>query len=174
MLTNFIYISKIHSNQCTNCLLMEEKKQGLKNLKGLKAFIDNSQTIHDAYENYILTKKKTVSVVSDNKIADMEVDKKIVPLVIDFFFKRKGTQISTSMPPIPPTVARHPYKDATHASMLPRLPRPHALARHPCKHATHATHAGSYSTPFLKLDNLSWFSFQMNSKPSEQVHTHYH
>ena len=90
------------------------------------------------------------------------------------FFKRKGTQISTSMPPIPPTVACHTYKDATHASMLPTPPRTHALARHPCKHATHATHAGSYSTPFLKLDNLSWFSFQMNSKHSEQVHTHYH
>ena len=85
MLENFIYTSKIHSNQCTNCLLMEKKKQGLKNLKGLKAFIDNSQTIHDTYKNYILTKKKTVSAVSDNKIADMEVDKKLVALVIDFF-----------------------------------------------------------------------------------------
>ena len=31
-------------------------------------------------------------------------------------------------------------------------PMPPKLARHPHKQATHATHASTYSTPFLKLD----------------------
>ena len=43
-------MSKIHLNQSINCLLMEEKKQTLKN-KNLKAFIDYSQTTDDVYEN---------------------------------------------------------------------------------------------------------------------------
>ena len=43
-------MSKIHLNQSINCLLMEEKKQTLKN-KNLKAFIDYSQTADDVYEN---------------------------------------------------------------------------------------------------------------------------
>ena len=133
MLTNFIYISKIHSNQCTNCLLMEEKKQGLKNLKGLKAFIDNSQTIHDAYENYILTKKKTVSVVPDNKIADMEVDKKIVPLVIDFFLRGKELKYPLACHPY------HPRQHVTHTRTPPMLACYPGYPDHTHLHATHAS-----------------------------------
>ena len=44
-------MSKIHSNQRINCLLMEEKKKGIEILKNSKAFIGYSQTIDDVYEN---------------------------------------------------------------------------------------------------------------------------
>ena len=43
-------MSKIHSNQSINYLLMEKKKQELKIKKSPKAFIDYSQTIDDVYE----------------------------------------------------------------------------------------------------------------------------
>ena len=44
-------MSKIHLNESINCLLIEEKKQKLKNKKNPKVFIDYSQTIDDVYEN---------------------------------------------------------------------------------------------------------------------------
>ena len=53
----------IHSNQRTNCLLMEEKKVGIKTLKNPKAFISYSQKVDDVYENledYSPTKKRIV------------------------------------------------------------------------------------------------------------------
>ena len=38
-------MSRIHSNQRTNCLSMEEEKQGLKKLKNPEVLIDYSQTL---------------------------------------------------------------------------------------------------------------------------------
>ena len=68
-MTKFIFnILKIHSNQSTNYLLMEEKKVRIENLKNPKAFIDYSGTI-DVYENldnYNPTKKRRVLPVFDD------------------------------------------------------------------------------------------------------------
>ena len=53
-------MSKIHSNQSINFLLMEEKKVGIEILKNPRAFIDYSQTIDGVHENlkdYNPTKK---------------------------------------------------------------------------------------------------------------------
>ena len=62
-MTEFIYTSKIHSNQSVNYLSMGKAKQTLKNWK---AFIDHSQTIDDVYENLgdYNPAKKTKSVNS--------------------------------------------------------------------------------------------------------------
>ena len=43
-------MSKIHSNQSINCLLIRGK-EGTENSKSQKAFIDYSQTVDDVYEN---------------------------------------------------------------------------------------------------------------------------
>ena len=55
-------MSKIHSNQRVNYLLMEEKK-GIKKSKNPKMLIDYSQTddVYDNFKDYNLTKiKKSV------------------------------------------------------------------------------------------------------------------
>ena len=70
MLTKFIYMSKIHSNQSINCLYTG-KKVGIKYEKIPKPFIDYSQTINDVYENlkdYNPTKEKKVLTVFDDMI----------------------------------------------------------------------------------------------------------
>ena len=59
---------------------MGEKKQG-KKLKSPKAFIDYSQTIDDVYKNledYNPTKKRKVSLVFDDMIADIEANKILI------------------------------------------------------------------------------------------------
>ena len=48
ILINFIYPSKIHSDQL---LINRREKQEIENLKNLIAFIDYSQTIDEAYKN---------------------------------------------------------------------------------------------------------------------------
>ena len=63
-------MSKIHSNQSINCLLV-----GIEILKNLKTFIDYSQTIDGVYENledYNSTKERRVLIVFDDMLADME------------------------------------------------------------------------------------------------------
>ena len=61
---------------------------GIENLKNPKALIDYSQTIDDVYENskdYNPTKKIGVLIVFDDMIADMESNKKLIPIVIELF-----------------------------------------------------------------------------------------
>ena len=59
-------MSKIHSNQSIDCLLMAEKKKEIEILKNPKAFNDYSQTIDEAYKNldyYNPTMKRSVNSV---------------------------------------------------------------------------------------------------------------
>ena len=44
-------MSKIHSNQGINCLLIEQKKVEIKKWKNPKAFIDYSQRNDNVYKN---------------------------------------------------------------------------------------------------------------------------
>ena len=86
----FIYKSKIHPNHSINYLIMEEKKVGIENLINLKAFTDYSQTTDDVYENledYNPTKKRRMLIVFDNIIADMGSNKKLSPIVTEFFLR---------------------------------------------------------------------------------------
>ena len=67
-------------------------------LKNPKACIDHSQLIDDVYENlegYNPTKKRRVLIVFDNMTADVESNKKLSPIVNEFFFERKKTQYFT-------------------------------------------------------------------------------
>ena len=80
---------KIHANQTINCLLTEEKKIGIKKKQQkTKALIDYSQTIDDVYENledHNPTKKRTVLIVLDDMMADIESNKKLSPIVTELF-----------------------------------------------------------------------------------------
>ena len=55
-----------------------------KELKNSKAFIDNSQTIDDVYENledYNPKKKTKMLILFDDMIADMESSNKLSPIL---------------------------------------------------------------------------------------------
>ena len=78
-------------------LIYERQKVGIKILKNPKALIDYSQTVDDAYgnlENYNPTKKRRVLIVSDDMIADMESNKKLIPAVTELFLRRRKFSIS--------------------------------------------------------------------------------
>ena len=61
-------------------LINEREKVGINKLKNPKAFLVYSQTIDDVYENledYNPTKERKVLTVFDDKIADIEANKKL-------------------------------------------------------------------------------------------------
>ena len=96
ILAEFIYMSKIYSNQSINYLLTEEKNEELKNPK---AFIGYSQTIEHIYENledYNSAKKRRVLIVLvfDDMIADMESNKKLSPIVTELLLRERKLKIS--------------------------------------------------------------------------------
>ena len=67
-------------------------------MKNQKTFIDYSQTTDDVYESledYNPTKKRTVLIVFDYMIADMESNKKIKSYSCWIVFKTKKTQYFT-------------------------------------------------------------------------------
>ena len=74
-----------------------------------------------------------------------------------------------SMPPTPPTLARHSPKHTTHTTHASTSPTPHTLAHYPRKRATHAS---TNNTPFLKnvksyYLNLNFFQV-LQSAPLEK------
>ena len=83
-------MSKIHSNQSINCLLIRGK-EGTENSKSQKALVDYSQTIDDVYENlkdqYNPTEKSKVLIVFDDVVANMESNKKLSSKVTELFLR---------------------------------------------------------------------------------------
>ena len=78
-------------------LINGREDEGIENLKNPKALIDYSQTIDDVYENladYNPTKKRTVLIVFDDMIADMESNKKLSPVCTELFLTRRKPNIS--------------------------------------------------------------------------------
>ena len=77
-------------------LIKGREKVGIKKLKNPKAFTDYSQAIDDGYENldYKPTKKRTVLIVFDDMIANMEPNKKLSPIVTEFFLRERQLNIS--------------------------------------------------------------------------------
>ena len=87
---------KIYSNQNINFLIMKEKKRNWK-FKKSKAFIEHSQTVDDVYENledYHPTKKNKMLIVFDDMIADMEFNKILSSIVIEFLLKGRKLNIT--------------------------------------------------------------------------------
>ena len=73
-------------------LITGEEKVGIKKLKNPKAFIDDSQTIDEVYENsenYDPPKKRRVLIVL-HMIADMEFNKNLSPKVIELFLRGRN------------------------------------------------------------------------------------
>ena len=90
------YMSKIHLNQSISCLLMKKKKVGIEKQKVPKQLIDYSLTVNDDYENLEgcnRTEKRIVLIVFDDIIEDMESNKELTPIVIEFFFRRRKLNI---------------------------------------------------------------------------------
>ena len=70
---------------------------GLKHFKDLKAFIQHSSDMNDAYksiEEYNSGKEWTVLIVLDDMIADMISNKKFQPVVIELFIRGRKLNIS--------------------------------------------------------------------------------
>ena len=66
-------------------------------MKNQKTFIDYSQTTDDVYESledYNPTKKRTVLIVFDYMIADMESNKELSPIVAELFLRQRKLNIS--------------------------------------------------------------------------------
>ena len=73
------------------------EKVGIEILNNPKAFINYLQTIDDVYENskdYNPTKKRRVSIVLDDMIADIESNKKLSPIVTKLFLRGRKLNIS--------------------------------------------------------------------------------
>ena len=69
-------------------LIKGREKVAIENLKNPKTSIDYSQTIDDVYkklEDYNPTKKRIVSIMFNDMIADMISNKKLSPKVIELF-----------------------------------------------------------------------------------------
>ena len=78
-------------------LINGREKLGIEKLKNPKALIDYSQTIDDVYENledYNPTKKRKVLTVFDDMIADTDCNKKLSPIVTEFFSRERKLNIS--------------------------------------------------------------------------------
>ena len=79
-------------------LINGREKVEIKTLKNSKAFIDYSQTIDDVHENlevYNTTKKRRQLIVFGDMIANIESNKKLIPIVIALFLR--GREISSSL-----------------------------------------------------------------------------
>ena len=77
-------------------LINGREKVGIKKLKNLKAFIGYSQIIDNVYENledYNPTKKRKMLIVFDYKIADMESNRKLCPIVTELFLRGRKLNV---------------------------------------------------------------------------------
>ena len=77
-------------------LINGREKIGIETLKNPKAFIDYSQTSDDVCENledHNQTKKRRVSMVFNEMIADMESNKKLSPIVVELFLRGRKLNI---------------------------------------------------------------------------------
>ena len=73
-------------------LINRNEKIRMKYKRNLKAFIDYSQWVDDFYNP---TKKRNVLIVFDDKIADMDANKKLSPIVTELFTRGRETQYFT-------------------------------------------------------------------------------
>ena len=111
------------------------EKVGIKNLKNPKAFIDYSQTIDDVYENlgdYNPTKKRTVLIVFDDKIEDMESNKKLSPVVTELFLSERKLNILLAL--ISQSCFKTIRLNATHYFIL-KIPNKRELQQIACHHS---------------------------------------
>ena len=90
---HMIYLNIKYPFESKYQLLFNGREQvGIKRSKNPNAFIYYSQTIDDDYENledYNPTKKRKVLIAFDDMIADIEVNKKLKPIV---YKRRRKTQ----------------------------------------------------------------------------------
>ena len=77
-------------------LIDGREKAGTKKLKNPKAFVDYSETtyyVHENLKDYNPIKKRKVSIVFDDMMADMESNKKLNPIVTALFLRSRKLNI---------------------------------------------------------------------------------
>ena len=77
-------------------LVNGQEKVGIKKSKNSKAFIDYSQAIDDVYEKlegYNPTKKRRALIRFDDKIAGIEANQKLSPIVTELFLRERKLSI---------------------------------------------------------------------------------
>ena len=77
-------------------LIDGREKAGTKRLKNLKAFVDYLETtyyVHENLKDYNPIKKRKVSLLFDDMMADMEANKKLNPLVTALFLRSRKFNI---------------------------------------------------------------------------------
>ena len=93
-----IYLYTKHPLESKYQLLINRReKVWTEKLKNPKAFIDYPQTIDDVYENleeYNPTVKRQVLIVFDDMIAGMKANKKLSPVITEWFLRGRKLGIS--------------------------------------------------------------------------------
>ena len=78
-------------------LINKRESVGLKHFNDPKAFIEYSNDMHDVYKNiddYNPDKENKILIVFDDMIADMINNKKLNPIVIEWFIRGRKLNIS--------------------------------------------------------------------------------
>ena len=78
-------------------LINEREDTGLKYLKDSKAFIEYPNDMDDIYEDieqYNTDKKHKILIIFDNMIADLLINIKLNPIVIELFIRGRELNIS--------------------------------------------------------------------------------
>ena len=78
-------------------LIKNRENAGIKHLNDSKVFIDSSNTMNDVYENidlYNPNKKRKISIVFDDMIADVMTNKKFQSIIKELFIRCRKIDIS--------------------------------------------------------------------------------
>ena len=97
ILIKLIYVLKIHTKQNPYHLLINKREStGFKYLNDSKAFVKFSNNMDDIYKNieeYTPSKKQKVLIVFYDMIADMLSNKKLNPIVTEWFIRGRKLNI---------------------------------------------------------------------------------
>ena len=97
ILIKLIYVLKIHTKQNPYHLLINKREStGFKYLNDSKAFVKFSNDMDDIYKNieeYTPSKKQKVLIVFYDMIADMLSNKKLNPIVTEWFIRGRKLNI---------------------------------------------------------------------------------
>ena len=79
------------------CLIEKRENAGIKTLNDLNAFIEYSNTMDDVYNNtddYNSNRKRTVSILFDDMIADIMTNKRYQAIIKELFIRCRKLNIS--------------------------------------------------------------------------------
>ena len=90
-------MQRIHMKKKYQYLITKREKVGLNHFNDPKAFMEYSNDMQDVYkiiEDYNPIKKRKISIVFDDMIADMINNNKLNPIVTELFIRGRKLNIS--------------------------------------------------------------------------------